>query len=104
MRRGALAAEWLDAVLGGADAAILPVFPVPVHAIAAAIGRLPRTTRALNHPGPPAVTIPVGSCAAGLPITARIVGRPWSEPLLLRIADTVQHTSDFHCRRPEAQP
>lgn len=115
MRRGPLAAEWLETVLGRADAAILPALPVPVptiaetteggaEAVAAAIGRLTRNTRALNYLGLPAVAIPVGFCATGLPIAVQIVGRPWSDPTLLRIADAFQRVTDFHSRSPLALP
>ncbi|MCU4652071.1 amidase [Roseibacterium sp. SDUM158016] len=111
MRRGAMARDWLDAVLGEADAAILPAFPVAVptiadtteggaEAVAATIGKLTRNTRGINYLGLPAVAIPVGFSASGLPIACQIVGRPWSEPLLLRIADAFQRMTDFHRRTP----
>lgn len=111
MRRGPLAADWLQTVLGSADAAILPAFPVPVptiaatteggpESVAAVIGRLTRNTRGINYLGLPAVAIPIGFSADGLPIACQIVGRPWSEPLLLRIADAFQSLTDFHSRTP----
>jgi aspartyl-tRNA(Asn)/glutamyl-tRNA(Gln) amidotransferase subunit A len=112
MRRGALAAEWVGAVLGAADAAILPAFPVPVptiaatteggpDAVAAIIGTLTRNTRAINYFGLPAVVFPIGVSRDGLPIACQIVGRPWAEPLLLRVADAVQRVTAFHAAAPE---
>ncbi|MEQ8366519.1 MAG: amidase family protein, partial [Roseicyclus sp.] len=111
MRRGPLATDWLDAVLGTADAAILPAFPVPVPTIAettegsagdvaAIIAKLTRNTRGINYLGLPSIAIPIGFSASGLPIACQIVGRPWSEPLLLRIADAFQCVTDFHRRTP----
>lgn len=115
MRRGTVAAEWIDAVLGPADAAILPAFPVPVptiaatteggpEAVAAIIGTLTRNTRAINYLGLPAVVFPVGASRDGLPIACQIVGRPWAEPLLLRIADAFQRVTAFHAAAPEVAP
>lgn len=112
MRRGALAKSWLDTVLGGADAALLPVVPVPVptiaettegdgDAVAAVIARLTRTTRAINYLGLPSVSVPCGFSASGLPVAFQLVGRPWAEPLLLRIADAFQRVTDWHRRTPE---
>jgi aspartyl-tRNA(Asn)/glutamyl-tRNA(Gln) amidotransferase subunit A len=112
VRRGPLARQWLDTVLGGADAALLPVVPVPVptiaettdgdgDAIAALIVRLTRTTRAINYLGLPAVSVPCGFSASGLPVAFQLVGRPWAEPLLLRIADAFQQVTDWHRRVPE---
>jgi aspartyl-tRNA(Asn)/glutamyl-tRNA(Gln) amidotransferase subunit A len=111
MRRGEMTRDWLDAVLGTADAAILPAYPVAVPtiaettegdagAVAAAIGTLTRNTRGINYLGLPSVAIPIGFSANGLPIACQIVGRPWSEPLLLRIADAFQRITDFHERVP----
>jgi aspartyl-tRNA(Asn)/glutamyl-tRNA(Gln) amidotransferase subunit A len=112
MRRGALSRQWIDMVLGQADAAILPVFPIPVPSIAdttegqtsdvaRVIAKLTRNTRAINYLGLPAVSFPIGFDATGLPIACQLVGRPWSEPLLLRLAHAFQQTTDFHQRLPK---
>jgi len=112
MRRGALSRQWIDMVLVQADAAILPVFPIPVPSIAdttegqtsdvaRVIAKLTRNTRAINYLGLPAVSFPIGFDATGLPIACQLVGRPWSEPLLLRLAHAFQQTTDFHQRLPK---
>jgi len=112
MRRGALARDWIETVMGGADLALLPAFPIPLPTIAKTtegaaqdvarvIGTLTRNTRAINYLGLPAIAFPIGFDEAGLPIACQIVGRPWSEPLLLRIADAFQQEIDFHTRQPE---
>ncbi|KAL9678097.1 hypothetical protein QQ045_015936 [Rhodiola kirilowii] len=43
-----------------------------------------------NFLGLPAVTVPVGYDKAGLPIGLQFIGKPWSEPLLIKIASAVQ--------------
>lgn len=109
--RGPLTREWLDVVLGDADCAIIPTLPIPVPTLAettegspedigAVIGRVTRHTRALNYLGLPVVAVPSGFSASGLPISVQLVGRPWSEPLLLRIADAFQRATDWHARTP----
>jgi aspartyl-tRNA(Asn)/glutamyl-tRNA(Gln) amidotransferase subunit A len=109
--RGPLAREWLDVALGGADCALLPSVPLPAPTIkettqgspqdvAAVIGRVTRNTRALNYLGLPVVGLPVGFSNDLLPIGAQLVGRPWDEPLLLRVADAFQRVTDWHMRRP----
>lgn len=110
-RRGPISADWVARALGDADAALLPVFPVPVPsieetttggdaAVAAIIGRLTRNTRGINYLGLPSIAVPCGFSASGLPIAFQLVGRPWSEPLLLRLADAFQRRTDWHTRRP----
>lgn len=111
MRRGPITRDWLAQALGDADLALLPVFPVPVPSIAettqgeaehvaAVIARLTRNTRAINFLGLPAVALPCGMSRSGLPIAMQLVGRPWAEPQLLRIADAFQGATDWHLRRP----
>jgi aspartyl-tRNA(Asn)/glutamyl-tRNA(Gln) amidotransferase subunit A len=110
--RGPLAREWMDTALAGADVAIIPTLPIPTPTIAettegspadvaAKIGLITRHTRAINYLGLPAVAAPCGFTHDGLPISLMIVGRPWSEPLLLRIADAFQRATDWHLRIPE---
>ena len=110
--RGPLAREWIETAIGDADCAIIPTLPIPVPTIAettegspadvaAKIGLVTRHTRALNYLGLPALAAPCGFSASGLPISMMIVGRPWSEPLLLRIADTFQRATDWHLRTPD---
>ncbi|PZX36754.1 aspartyl-tRNA(Asn)/glutamyl-tRNA(Gln) amidotransferase subunit A [Roseinatronobacter thiooxidans] len=111
-RRGALAKDWIMRALQDADAALLPVFPTPVPtimetteggdaAVSAVIGRLTRNTRGINYLGLPAVVVPCGISASGLPIAFQLVGRPWSEPILLRLADAYQRVTHWHDLRPE---
>lgn len=43
-----------------------------------------------NISGLPSVTVPAGFDADGLPIGVQISGRPWSEPLLLAVAEALE--------------
>jgi aspartyl-tRNA(Asn)/glutamyl-tRNA(Gln) amidotransferase subunit A len=43
-------------------------------------------TAPFNYLGLPAITVPAGLDARGLPMGAQYVARPYAEPLLLRVA------------------
>jgi aspartyl-tRNA(Asn)/glutamyl-tRNA(Gln) amidotransferase subunit A len=47
-----------------------------------------RLVRAINFLGEPAVSLPCGKSAGGLPIGLQLIGAPFSEPKLLQIAKT----------------
>ncbi|XP_044950014.1 fatty acid amide hydrolase-like [Hordeum vulgare subsp. vulgare] len=59
--------------------------------------RLPRQQAKLmqfifagNLLGLPAITVPVGHDKQGLPIGLQLIGRPWGEAILLRVASAVE--------------
>ena len=54
-----------------------------------------------NLAGLPALSLPCG-LADGLPIALQLVGRPWSENLLLKVGAEFQSRTDWHRRRPPA--
>jgi aspartyl-tRNA(Asn)/glutamyl-tRNA(Gln) amidotransferase subunit A len=109
--REPLTAEWLQTVIGEADCAILPILSSSVPSIAdttqgspaeisRVIARITRNTGAVNYLGLPAIAVPCGFSKNGLPIAVQIVGRRWTEPLLLKIADAFQRVTDWHLRTP----
>ncbi len=49
-----------------------------------------RLLRGFNLLGLPVLALPAGFSSAGLPIGCQIVGRPWDEPLLLRIGAALE--------------
>jgi aspartyl-tRNA(Asn)/glutamyl-tRNA(Gln) amidotransferase subunit A len=59
-----------------------------------------RFTRPFNLTGHPAVSVPCGITAQGLPIGMQIVGRPFDEATVLRVADAYQRATDWRERRP----
>ncbi|MBN9041406.1 MAG: amidase [Rhizobiales bacterium 62-47] len=64
------------------------------------IGRVTRTTRGFNYLGVPAASVPAGISKAGLPMSFQLVGRPFAEGMLLRIADAFQRETDWHRKQP----
>lgn len=111
MMRARACAAWIASAMGEADMAFLPTLAVPVptiaettegapEAVAAALGRVTHCTRGLNYLGLPAVAVPCGFTDGTLPASFQLVGRPFSEALLLRAADAYQRVTDFHTRVP----
>jgi aspartyl-tRNA(Asn)/glutamyl-tRNA(Gln) amidotransferase subunit A len=87
------------------DAVILPTTPTTAplregeDAIAAA-ARLTAFTSPFNLTGLPAISIPGGFDANGLPIGLQLVARPWAEARLLRIARAYERATAWNERRP----
>lgn len=61
-----------------------------------------RNTEPFNLTGLPALTVPCGVSAGGLPIGLQIVGRPFDEAGVLRLGDAFQRVTTWHGRRPPA--
>ncbi|MBU2578098.1 Asp-tRNA(Asn)/Glu-tRNA(Gln) amidotransferase subunit GatA, partial [Patescibacteria group bacterium] len=57
-------------------------------------------TLPINIAGIPAISIPAGF-ADGLPIGMQIIGKPFSEETLLKIAYAYQQATEWHKRKPE---
>jgi aspartyl-tRNA(Asn)/glutamyl-tRNA(Gln) amidotransferase subunit A len=58
-------------------------------------------TISCNLAGLPGVSIPCGFTKAGLPIGLQILGPPFEEEKLLRVARMHEKTTDWHTRRPK---
>jgi aspartyl-tRNA(Asn)/glutamyl-tRNA(Gln) amidotransferase subunit A len=102
------------AATGRVDAVLAPVAPVPAPTIAesdvgnspgaeAVIQRLTRFTRPINYLGLPALAIPAGFTANGLPVGMQLIGRSFEETTLLQIGAAFQRATDFHTRMPQRQ-
>ncbi len=61
---------------------------------------LPYFTPAWNGLGLPAMSVPVGFTADGLPVGLQIIGSPWDEGTVLAVADGYQQLTDWHLRLP----
>ena len=87
------------------DALILPTTPVPAPLIEGtnAIKQaksLTRFTAPFNLTGLPAISIPCGFNAEGLPIGLQIVTQSWAEKKLLRIAYAFEQATKWHQAKP----
>ncbi len=87
----------VDGALDAEDALMLPTLPIPappLGAVTVPVGDGPepvrnimlRLTQIFNLTGHPAISIPIGTTSAGLPIGLQIVGRRGETPALLRLA------------------
>jgi aspartyl-tRNA(Asn)/glutamyl-tRNA(Gln) amidotransferase subunit A len=59
-----------------------------------------RNTRPFNAYGLPAVSVPCGFARNGLPIGLQIIGPPWGEESILRLAHAYEQATDWQTRRP----
>ena len=57
-------------------------------------------TISANLAGIPGISIPCGFTKAGLPIGLQILGPPFAEEKLLRVARMFERETDWHKRRP----
>jgi aspartyl-tRNA(Asn)/glutamyl-tRNA(Gln) amidotransferase subunit A len=62
--------------------------------------RRPSFTGPYNLTGMPAISVPCGFTAAGLPVGLQIAGKPFDEPTVLRMAYTYQQHARWFEKRP----
>ena len=67
---------------------------------AALVQKIGHNTRPVNFLGLPAICFPVGMDKNGLPVSAQLVGKPFSEALLIRADGRLNAKSVFD-RRPD---
>jgi len=60
----------------------------------------PNFTMPFNVAGYPAISIHAGFGAGGLPVAIQLVGKPFQEPTLFRIADAFEKATPFRSQRP----
>jgi aspartyl-tRNA(Asn)/glutamyl-tRNA(Gln) amidotransferase subunit A len=61
---------------------------------------LTRNTKIVNYLGLPAISVPCGFTANGLPTAFQLIGRPLSEAALMQAAHRYQEATDWHARTP----
>jgi len=61
-------------------------------------------TTAVNLAGLPALSVPCGFSAAGLPIGLQLIGPPFGEAVLLQAARLYERETPWHQQRPRAAP
>jgi aspartyl-tRNA(Asn)/glutamyl-tRNA(Gln) amidotransferase subunit A len=87
------------------DALLTPTSPVPAFKLGEksdplALYLLDIYTIGVNLAGLPAVSVPCGFTAAGLPIGLQIIGRPFEEADLLALARTFEQAHGWHRQHP----
>ena len=93
------------------NALLMPTTPIPAVPIESceikisgkaidAVKALGRLTRLAAFTGQPAISVPCGFTASGLPIGLQLVGRWYGEADLLRLAHAYEQATPWHRRRP----
>ncbi|MBF0688392.1 MAG: amidase [Cellulomonas sp.] len=86
------------------DVLITPTAPTPAQ-VAAEMDvsqrlRQPAYTGQWNLTGLPAVAVPAGFSSTGLPLSLQVVGKPFAEATVLKVADALQRVTDHHLQAP----
>lgn len=98
-------------VLEDVDILVMPTTSMPApsieeeHASAADASlamslTLTRFTNPFNLTGLPALSVPCGFTAEGLPVGLQIVGRPFDDATVLRVGHAYEEATEWHTRRP----
>src|SRR5439155_27078380 len=103
--------EEARAAFARVDLRALPATPLPAPRVGDLTVRLgdqtvgvveaiSRFTAPFNLTGLPALALPCGSSALGLPIGLQLVGRPFAEADVLAAGHAYQQRTDWHRRTP----
>lgn len=109
--RGPLLDSWLAGPFSTVDALFTPVMDdrtptLEESAVTSAetaqrvLARFGRCTRPVSYLGLPAIAVPCGFQGDGMPAAFQMIGRPFDEATLLRLAHAYQQTTDWHRRTP----
>ncbi|THF62147.1 amidase [Pseudothauera rhizosphaerae] len=99
----------MNEVLAGVDALLAPVqpFAAPTYETLAALAESPELnqqliqyTAPIDVSGHPALSLPCGSTAAGLPVGCQLIAEKGGEATLLRVGVAVQSVTSWHKARP----
>jgi aspartyl-tRNA(Asn)/glutamyl-tRNA(Gln) amidotransferase subunit A len=86
------------------DVLITPSAPTPAELSAdlSPSKRLltPSYTGHWNLTGLPAIAVPVGFSSQGLPLSMQVIGKPFAEATVLKVADALQRVTDWHLQVP----
>jgi aspartyl-tRNA(Asn)/glutamyl-tRNA(Gln) amidotransferase subunit A len=83
------------------DGLLSPTCPIPappIDDVDEATSPLSRLTRAANYLDLPAITVPCGLCAGGLPAGLQILGRPTDEAGVVALGAAFERVSDWNGR------
>ena len=109
--RGPALREFTAAAFAACDALLVPATPFaappiddstypPGPEMQKQLVRISRLTRPANYLGLPALSIPAGFSADGLPLGLQLMGRPFDEGTLFRLGHAFQARTDWHARVP----
>jgi len=87
------------------DIYLLPTTTTTVPAVKDAgnpLALAPQNTVFANYYGTPAVSLPCGFDARGLPLAIQMIAKPWNERALLRLAHQYQEASSWTAKHPVA--
>lgn len=109
--RHQLLKKYVDSAFANCDVLYAPIMPILTPTIAettegtpnelqTTIGRVGQLVRWVNYLGLPAIAVPAGLSKAGLPIAYQLIGKPFTEGLLLKVADAYQRQSNWHHLSP----
>lgn len=109
--RGLMQAAWkklfdgLDALIGPSVAAVAtrrdqPSVTWADGTVESASSVFIRLSAPANVTGLPSVAVPCGFGAGGLPTSFQVIGRPFQEARILRIARAYERTADWSTRKP----
>lgn len=96
-----------DEAFKGVDAILTPTTPSPAFSIGEKVSDPLQMylsdifTISANLAGVPAISIPCGFTSKGLPVGLQIIGRPFDEEMILRIAHAYEQSTEWHKRRPD---
>ncbi len=109
--RPKIVGDFIDQVFGEADVLFLPVlrFPVPKlsetdvqdsETMNEVLGGINHCTWPINYLGLPGLSVPAGFSRSGLPVGFQLVGRPFAEAMLFRVAAAYERETDWPTRTP----
>lgn len=98
--------EFTDSVrdaMSGLDALLAPTCPEvanPIAEIENSALQFARLTAPWNHTGQPVISVPCGFGEHGMPAGLSLIGRPFEEASLCRIAHAYEQAAGWHNQRP----
>ena len=101
-----LLSQDFEAAFGRVDVVVAPTAPTPAFKIGEKTDDPLRMylsdifTVPVNLAGVPGISLPCGFSSAGLPIGLQIIGKPFDEETILRVAYAFERETDYHRRKP----